>query len=89
MKPTNYTSSKETTVDVAPKPIPSVNTRFESSKSFAANCPFAQRVWACLLEKRVEFRLEKVNMMHKTEQRLLYQCEMPAWLLQLNPLGKV
>ena len=52
-------------------------------------CPYAQRVWACLLEKGVPHQLHHVQLGRAIDQRPLDITEKPAWLLRLNPLGKV
>ena len=46
-------------------------------------------MWACLLEKGVAFQLHHVLLDHPIEHRPLLDVEKPAWLLDLNPRGRV
>eukprot|EP00516_Mucochytrium_quahogii_P008657 CAMPEP_0203751326 /NCGR_PEP_ID=MMETSP0098-20131031/5415_1 /ASSEMBLY_ACC=CAM_ASM_000208 /TAXON_ID=96639 /ORGANISM=" , Strain NY0313808BC1" /LENGTH=220 /DNA_ID=CAMNT_0050640991 /DNA_START=405 /DNA_END=1065 /DNA_ORIENTATION=+ len=43
-------------------------------------CPFAQRVWICLLELDLKFKMIEVD---------LYGEEKPDWFFKLNPKGQV
>ena len=52
-------------------------------------CLFAQRTWICLIEKGVPFKLVEFDLRHPTENRYLKKDEKPAWLLDMNPAGKV
>lgn len=54
----------------------------------AYECPFAQRTWMAMLEKRLDFDMRVVDLRSPSDGQ--YDAsKKPAWFLEMNPLGKV
>jgi len=52
-------------------------------------CPFAQRVWIALEEKKLNFSVVEVAIKDPDTGLWKSLSEKPAWFTKLNPLGKV
>lgn len=52
-------------------------------------CPFAQRTWIALHEKKIPYTLHEVAIKNPKTGLWHQLDEKPEWFLKLNPLGKV